>query len=340
MSATEEATRTPSPSGPTVPDATAMIASARAFDRGDLVYVAYLLLPLRWFIQLGRPLGWMEMLIHPRVRRGVRANLQQAFGATKSAREISKLTRQVFEYHQMRTLMLLVAPLMTARGQLEKHFPIRNLEHLDRALEAGKSAIIVGSHVNSVGGLLAAIQLRRAGYPVRCPMPERLDAWAPTPFRTLVHRLLGAPSLSDAIGAFYVQFNVRPLVKALNDRSILLLMGDGWHSASFVDAEFLGRMLPFTNAALSLARSAGVPVLPIFSVGPPHELRFEFEPSFVVERSTPPHEDVERKVRFYVSRVEQRMLADIPCWQHWMVEDVFGKLEGWRSRPIDERYAT
>ena len=339
MSVIAETTAPTTQTAPAAGDGTALIASARTFDRGDLVYLAYLLLPLGWFLQLGRPLGWLEMLVHPRARRGACANLQQAFGATKSAREISKLTRQVFEYHQMRTLMLLVAPLMTARGQLEKHFPVRNIKYLDRALEAGKSAILLGSHVNSVGGLLAVIQLRRAGYPVRCPMPDRRDAWAPTPFRKLVHRLLGAPTMSEAIGAFYAQFNVRPLVKALKDQSIIMLMGDGWHSASFVDAEFLGRMLPFTNGPLNLARMAGVPVVPIFSAGPPHKLRFEFEPSFLVDRGSPQQEDVERKVRFFISRVEQRMLADIPCWQHWLEEDVFGKLERWRDLPIQERYA-
>ena len=334
---TEKAT---AQAGPAAPDGTELIVSARRFDRGDLVYLAYLLLPLPLFLQLGRPLGWLEMLLHPRARRGVRANFEQAFGATRPAGEISRLTRQFFEYHQVRTLMLLVAPLMSVRGQLEKYFPLRNLENLDRALEGGKSAIILASHVNSVGGLLAAMQLRRAGYPVRCPMPDRRDAWAPTPFRKLVHRLLGAPSVTDAIGAFYTQFNVRPLVKALSEKSILLLVGDGWHSASFVDVEFLGRMLPFTNGPIGLARLTGAPVVPLFGVGPSHRLSFELEPAFLVDADGPSQEAVARKVRFFIGRVEQRMLADIPCWQHWLVEDVFGTLEHWRSRPIEERYAT
>ena len=325
---------------PSASDLTALVASPRMFDRGDLVYLACLVLPLRWFLQLGRPLGWFEMLVRPGARRAVRANIAEAFGATKSARELSRLTRQVFEYHQMRTLMLLVAPLMTVRGQLEKYFPLSHLEHLDQALAQGRSAIILGSHVNSVGGLLAIIQLRRAGYPVRCPMPDRRDAWAPTPFRRFVHWMMGAPTVSEAIGAFYAQFNVRPLVKELKAGSILLLMGDGWHSASFVDVAFLGRTLPFTNGPISLARLAGVPVVPLFAAGMPLELRFEFEPAFLVERGGPQQEDLERKVRVFIGRVEQRMLGDIPCWQYWMQEDLFGQLARWRALPLGERYAT
>ncbi len=317
-----------------------LISNARRFDRGDLVYCAYLLLPLRWFLALGRPLGWLEMLVHPKARRAVHANLQTAFGATRTPPEIARMTRQVFEFHQTRTLMVLVAPLITVRGQLERYFPLRNVEHLDRALAAGTGAIIIGSHVNSVGGLLAMIQLRRAGYNVLSPMPDRRDAWAPTPFRRLIHRLLNASPVSTLIGAFYAQFNVRPLVNELKQGSVLLLMGDGWHSASFVDAQFLGRSLPFSNGPLMIARLADVPVIPIFSVGPPHRMHFEFEPAFRVRRGGSTEEDVEGRVRGYVARVEERMLADIPSWQHWMEEDVFGQLERLREQTLEERYAT
>jgi len=316
-----------------------MIARPRKFDRGDLVYVAYLLLPFRWFLQLGRPLGWLEMLVHPRSRRLVRATLEQTFRSTKSRRELATLTRHVFEYHQMRSLMLLVAPLMTVRGQLEKYFPIRNIDALDRALQAGKGAVILSSHVNSVGGFLATIQLRRRGYPVRNPMPDRSDPWAPTPFRRLIHRIFGAPNFIDAIDAFHAQFNVRPLMKELGAKRILMLVGDGWHSASFVDASFLGRTLPFTTGPLAIARAAEVPVVPLFNVGPPHKMHFEFEPAFVVDRAGNQHDDVARAVRTYIGRVEQRMLADIACWQHWMEGDVFAEMERWRTLTLAERYA-
>lgn len=324
---------------PATPPESALIQTPNAFDRGDLVYVAYLLLPFRVFVQCGRLLGWIEMVVRSGARRAVRANIENAFGATRSARDKDRLTRQVFEFHQMRVLLVLVAPLLAADGSLAKYFPLKDLEHLDRAVAAGKGVLIIGSHVNSIGGLLAMARLRQIGYDVRVPMPDRNDAWPPTAFRRFVHRRTGAKTVSELIGAFYAQFNVRPLMKVVEQGSILLLMADGWHSASFVDADFLGRRLPFTNAPMNFARLAGVAVVPFFSVGPPDRMHFAFEPAFTVERTTPPNLDVERKVRHFVSRVEERMLADIPCWQHWMVEDVFGSLKGWRDKPIHERYA-
>lgn len=71
-------------------------------------------------------------------------------------------------------------------------------------------------------------------------------------------------------------------------------------------------------------------------------VEFVFEPAFSVERTSDAsetHENVARAVRVFVGRVELRMLADIPSWQYWLVDDVFGTLERWRNRPPKGRYA-
>ena len=229
---------------------------------------------------------------------------------------------------------------MAARGKLERYFPIHGIENLERALTLKKGAIILGSHVNSIGLFLAAVQLRRRGYDVRCPRPEERDAWPTTAFRRLINRVYGAPpSLSEAIGGFYAQFNIRPLIKLLDEKVVLILIGDGWHSAGFVDVDFLGRRLPFTNGPISLARVADCPVVPAFSVGTPDRLHFELEPFFTVDRVGPAPEEIDRKVTQFVRRVENRMLADIPSWQHWFEQDLFAVLQRWRSTSIGERYA-
>lgn len=330
-------TTTPAPPAETSGD---LVASTPLVDRGDLIYAAYLLLPLRAFMAFGRALGWLEMLVRPRVRRAVRANLEQAFGTVKSNGEIARLTRQACEFRHMRMLLVQVVPLMAARGELEKHFPIQNIENLERAVALGKGAIIIGSHVNSIGLLLAVVQLRRRGYDVRCPSPEQRDAWPPTLFRRWINRRYGAPSsVRAAIGGFYAQFNVRPLVKLLNQKVILVLMGDGWHSVGFVDVDFLGRRLPFTNGPISLARVAGCPLVPTFSVGTPDRLHFEMEQYFTVDRDAPATDEIERQVTRFIGRVEKRMLADVPSWQHWFEEDMFSVLERWRTTSLRERYA-
>ena len=57
------------------PDDNGLIITARAIDRGDIIYLAHLLLPFRLFLEFGRALGWLEMVIRPTSRRAVRANL-------------------------------------------------------------------------------------------------------------------------------------------------------------------------------------------------------------------------------------------------------------------------
>ena len=309
-------------------------------DRGDVIYLAYLLLPMRAFMAFGRVLGWVAMLVKPRSRRAVRANLEQAFGPAKSRGEFARLTRQAFEFSHIRQLLVQVATLMAARGTLETYFPIQDIENLDGAIALGKGAIVIGSHVNSLGLILAVLQLRQRGYDVRCPLPGDRDPWPQTPFRRFVNLLYGAPpSLAVAIGAFHSQFNVRPLINLLNEKVVLMVSGDGLHSAAFADVDFLGRRLPFTSGAISLAQVARCPVVPAFTVGAAHHLHFEFEPFFVVDRAGAAADEIDRKVTQFIGRVEQRLLADIPSWQYWFVEDVFSVFGRWRVRTIRERYA-
>lgn len=314
-------------------------AAAPKIDREDFVYLMYLLLPFRAFLFFGRMLGRIAMLLHPAKRRSVHANLQDAFGHEKTPAEINRLTRLAFEFLHMRLVLVPVAPLLLVSGKVAKYFPIEGIEILDRALARGKGAVILGSHVNSLGLLLAAAELRRRGYDIRIPVPSPHDVWAPTPFRRFVNGLHGAPlSISDAVGAFYAQFNVRPLVKLLNGGSALVLIGDGWHSSGFVDVEFLGRRLPFTNGPLSVAWAADAPVVPIFTVGTPDRLRFVIEEMYVLDRTRPARDEVAQRVEQFIGRVEQRILADKPSWQHWFEDDLFNSLEQWRSNSLRDRY--
>jgi len=63
------------------------------------------------------------------------------------------------------------------------------------------------------------------------------------------------------------------------------------------------------------------------------------EPFFTVDRVGPAPDEIDRKVTQFVRRVENRMLADIPSWQHWFEQDLFAVLQRWRSTSIGERYA-
>ena len=73
-------------------------------------------------------------------------------------------------------------------------------------------------------------------------------------------------------------------------------------------------------------------------VGTPSHLRFKVETPFVVKRGGPEADDLPGRLTHFIHSVEQRMLANIPSWQHWLQPDVFGQLANWRSQSIGERY--
>ena len=313
-------------------------AAFRVADLGDIAYLLYLVLPHRALMEVGRVRGWLDYALRTGARRAVRGNLRDIH-PDASAWRIETLTRRFFEYHHMRSVLLLLGPLMAARGDLERILPIEGMEHLEQARADGHGVILLGAHVNSVGGLLAIMVLRRLGVDVRSAFPDPEDAWTRTYFRQFIDRRFGAQTMGDAVCGFYAQFNIRPIVKAIKEGEALLLMGDGWHTASFTEVQFLGRTVPFTTGPLGVARLTGATVLPCFIVGTPERLGISIQPGFRVAPARTDPADLERKTVEYANRVERHLLAHLPCWQHLPVPNVFETMQGQLDKSIAERYA-
>lgn len=310
----------------------------RVADLGDIAYLLYLVLPHRAMLEVGRLRGWLDYLLRAGARRAVRGNLRDLF-PDASAWRIETLTRRFFEYHHMRAVLLLLGPLMAARGDLERILPVDGLEHLERARAEGHGTMLLGAHVNSVGGLLAIMVLRRRGIDVRSAFPDPDDAWTQTWFRRVIDRRFGAQTMGDAVCGFYAQFNIRPIVRAITDGGTLLLMGDGWHTASFTEVQFLGRTVPFTTGPLGIARLTGATVLPCFIAGTPGAFRVSIQPGFRIAPARTDSADLERKTVEFAKRVEQHLLEHVSCWQHLTVPNVFETMSSMVDKSIAERYA-
>lgn len=310
----------------------------RAADLSDIAYLLYLILPHRALLEIGRVRGWLDYLLRIGARRAVRGNLRDLLPGDGAWR-IETLTRRFFEYHQMRSMLLRLGPLMAVRGDLERLLPIEGLEHLERARAEGRPTMLLAAHVNSVGGLLAIMRLRRLGIDVRSAFPDPDDAWMRTYIQRFIDRRYGATTMGEAVGGFYAQFNIRPLIKAIKEGGTLLLVGDGWHSAGFTKVQFLGRTVPFTTGPLGVARLTGATVLPCFIAGTPESLRVVIQPGFEVAAASSDPADLERKTTEFAKRVEQHLLAHIPCWQHLLVPNVFEAMSSLLDKSIAQRYA-
>lgn len=305
----------------------------------DLAYLLYSVLPLDSLWGLGRAYGKLTYLARRGDRETVRRNLTGTVGATAGRAEIDVLTRRFFEYKRVRGLMLAVSPRLTER-ELGKLLPIEGLEHLEAALERRRGAILLGSHLNSVCLFPAVRALRDRGYDVRVAMPERADPWPPTAVRTLLERRFDTKPLSELIGAFYAQFNIRPIVRALAENATVASTGDGLHSARFVDVEFLGRRLPFPTGMFAVAQMTGAAVVPVFQLGaPPDALRVAIEEPWTVEPEEVRRGALQQRVAAYARRLEHHLRENLACWEHWLIEDTLATIASWPQRSLEERYA-
>lgn len=314
------------------------IQSTRRFVLDDMLVLAHAVLPVSILVLLGRARGWLEYAVRPRARRAVRGNLKRLLGAAATPATVEAATLRFFEAHQARVVLLTLGPMMQAEAKLDSVLSFHGLEHLEGALAGGRGAIILGSHYNSSSQLLMLMELRRRGHDVGVAIPASETPWAPSTVRRWLLARCGAQSFPAATGALHAQFNVRPLVSALRRGTGLLLLGDGWHSASFADATFFGETLPFTTGPLSVARLTGVPVVPVFVQGLPGRQRVTFEEPFRVEGGARDG-SVERCVQQYATRLEHHVRDDPALWQHVEVDDLAAHLASLRTRSLQERYS-
>ena len=282
--------------------------------------------------------GRLKYVVRRKERAVVRANLLGVLGGTNSEKEVEWLTQQVFEQKQLRGLLLYVFPKLT-RSQLDKLLPIDGLEHLDRALSQRKGVVLLGSHLNSIMTLLTKDYLRTRGYDVRIAFPTQSLPYAPTLFRRMLDKLSPKGNKTNQGGAFFAQFNIRPIVRSLGENAAVVLIGDGWHSAGFVKVKFLDHRVYFTTGAMSIARMTGSPVVPLFVAGsPPDRMKIIFEEPIPIQNSDDATRDLEIMVVKYVQRLEYHLLRNIPCWEHWFNDHVLDAMEALLEKPLGERY--
>ena len=304
----------------------------------DVGYLLYSVLPLDWMWSLSRFHGRLTYLVSPGRRSVVRRNLASAGGGKTSA-ELDALTRQFFEFKRLRGLLLALAPRLSSE-QLAKLLPLEGLEHLDAALERNQGVILLGSHLNSLCLFPATISLRGLGYDVRTALPEPEDPWRPTWLWRMLDRTLDTQPVSELIGAFYAQFNIRPIVRLLADNAVVTQTGDGLHSARFVDVDFLGRKIPFPTGMASVAQLTGAVVVPVFQVGAlPDRMRVLIEEPWTVAREEVEEGALQNSVAAYAKRLEHHLLENLACWEHWLIEDTLATIATWPQKPLTERYA-
>jgi KDO2-lipid IV(A) lauroyltransferase len=209
-------------------------------------------LPIRWQLGLGRGLGRFLLPLNPRQRRVARRNIALCFPELDSEQRQALLVRH-FEAVGMSFVEMGVGWFVPITKLLER-VEIYGREHLDRALAAGKGALLFTAHFTTleVGVAVLETLAPRASCMYR---PQR-NAMMDMMIRRGRHRFASEQIPRD---------NVRALLRNLRDNYAVVYLPD----QTYIGKQ--NELLPFfgepavTNTATSkLAAISGTTVLPYF----------------------------------------------------------------------------
>ncbi len=275
----------------------------------------FFLLPRKVCLGLGRRLGSFLFHADRRHRELVLANLQTAFGAGLPAEERRRIAQDSFRTFGQVMADTIKWTHLSHRKRL-RLLSLEGGEHLRRALEEGRGAILFSAHFGNWEAASLAVsrfvRLNVVARPLDSPVLER---WL-LRFR----RSLGARVISKFQAA-------KPVLQALRrNEAVAILMDQNVLRSQAVFVDFFGRPAATTPAVGSFFARARSPLLPIFchptaafsyvvKIGPPVE----------IELSGSLDEDVLKITRHCTKMIESEIRQNPSLW--------FWFHNRWKTRP-------
>jgi len=232
----------------------------------------FFLLPRRVCLGLGRVTGSFLFRVDRRHRELVQANLRAALGGELPPEERKRISREAFITFG-RVLADTVKWTHLSHRKRLRLLSLEGGDHLRRALEQGRGAILFSAHFgNWEVASLAVSRFTRLNVVAR-PLDSRvLERWL-----LKLRTSLGARVISKFQAA-------KPVLQALRrNEAVAILMDQNVLRSQAVFVDFFGRPAATTPAVGSFGARARSPLLPIFcyptpsfsyviKIGPPLEL--------------------------------------------------------------------
>lgn len=250
-------------------------------------------LPVRWSNGLGRGVGFLLSRLSPRRRQIALDNIAKAL-PDHSAPELSEAMYRHYG-------LMIVEMLRTAGGR-PPPMTFDGIEHLDRALEGRRGAIILGGHVGNFE-LLVHTAARR-------PMPVNvlIRPFSSPVADAVLRRLRGkGPNLIASSRAG------REALRVLREGELLVFVLDQ-HTATRRAAwvPFFGRPAATSLDAVRLAHRSGAPIIPAFTWRRAEDHLAEFWAA--VELGEPTDEGIEKDTAKCVALVEAAIRREPAQW--------------------------
>ncbi|HET9232850.1 MAG TPA: lysophospholipid acyltransferase family protein [Candidatus Eisenbacteria bacterium] len=198
---------------------------------------------------------------------------------------------------------------------LTRRITIENVEAVDRALRAGKGALLVTAHFGNwevLGGAVAA-----RGYPMTAVGARQRNP--------LVEELFNRYRQNVGMVSINVDKNLKPLLQALHEGACVATLADQDGGPDGFFLPFLGRTASVQGGLFRLLARKGIPMVTGFSIREGDRWRGELQDPEFPEPSEDTEREAARLAAVYAGRVESyvRRYPDHWFWLH----------RRWRTRP-------
>lgn len=242
---------------------------------------------------MGKIVGDAVYYIRRDKRNIVKEEMSLLFGTRTGEKDISSVTKEVFENYYMRHVETVFFGRLS-KVILEKVMRVEGIEHIEAALKKGKGIILLISHFGSF--LLPLPFLGYKGYKVnqitgkqvhRSLIGERIWFWR--------------KKEADWLPVKYIQAEkfLRPVYEALASNEIVAVAFDGRNGTKWAEANFFERKVIFSTGPFELARKTGAAIIPTFTVRGANNTHSLFlEPEF----NLPEDPDIEKAIKHDIKR--------------------------------------
>lgn len=275
--------------------------------------------PRRVRLGVGRILGLALYALVPRLRRMASANLNRAFGETRSVEDMARISKASF-IHLGRILCDTPVFAQVRPDRLEQFAVFEGLEHVRAAYAKGRGVFVFSGHYGN-WEMVALLQ----GY---LGMPL-----------AMVTRPLDNPHLEKILFGYRTLSGNQVIHKKGAAKEMLRAVRRGWGVAIVIDqnvrgedglfVDFFGTPASTTPALATLALKTESPIVPVFGIPlPDGRYRIRYLPEVAPPRTGDTRQDILQLTQRCTRIIEDQIRAEPEYWV-WMHRR-------WRTRPRED----
>jgi len=212
------------------------------------------LLPARVSVWLAGVLGQVAFDVIGFRRKVTLSNLGRRLAGGRSDEEIENIGRRSYMHFGMSVAEFVRVPAVN-QDYVDRYIRLDGLEHLDRALEGKKGAVLVTGHFGSWELMGRALVL--SGYPMKFIVGVQRNP--------LVQDMMNDLRRAAGIGVVEPDSLLR-ITRSLRSNSLVAMLSDQDAGPHGVFIDFFGEKASTPQGAARLAMMTGAPVIPGFMV--------------------------------------------------------------------------